>query len=115
MADEQHRPTFAARELIHLAETFFLEFDVADGENLVDNQDFRFEVGCNGEGEAYIHARGIAFDRSVDELLNLGEGDDLVEFLADFRPTHTEDRAVEINVFAASQFGVKSGANLEQA
>ena len=43
MADEQHSPTFAAGDLIHLAETFFLEFRVADGENLVDNQDFRLQ------------------------------------------------------------------------
>src|ERR1700731_3446410 len=54
-------------------------------------------------------------DRRVEEFLDLGEGDDLVEFAFDLDAAHAEDRAVQENVFSTSQFGMKSGANLEQS
>ena len=59
--------------------------------------------------------RRIALDRRVEELLDLGEGDDLVELAADLGAGHAEDRAVEIDVLAAGQLGMKAGADLEQA
>src|SRR5215471_12429386 len=54
-------------------------------------------------------------DRRIEELLDLGEGDDLVEFAFDLDAAHAEDRAVQKDVFATGQFGMKPGANLEQA
>jgi hypothetical protein len=54
-------------------------------------------------------------DRRIEELLDLGEDDDLVEFAFDLDAAHAEDRAVQEDVFATGQFGMKSGANLEQA
>ena len=35
--------------------------------------------GGHGEGEAHIHAAGIAFDRSVNEALDLGKCDNRIE------------------------------------
>jgi hypothetical protein len=88
--------------LVHLAQAFPLKLGVADREHLVHYQDLGFEMGGHGEGEAYIHARRIALDRGVEELLGLGERHDLVEFSANLGAAHTEDRAVEIDVLAAS-------------
>ena len=113
--DDQHGAAVAARHLVHLAKAFFLELGVADGEHLVDDQDLRLQMGGDGEGEAHIHARGIALDRGVEEFLDLGEGDDLVEFLADLGAAHAEDRTIQIDVLPPGQFGVKTGADLEQA
>ena len=59
--------------------------------------------------------RGIALDRRVEEFLDLGEGDDLVELPADLGAAHAEDGAVEIDVLAAGQLGMKAGADFEQA
>ena len=53
--------------------------DVADREDLVDDQDLGLEMGGHGEGQAHVHAAGVALDRRVEELLDLGELDDLVE------------------------------------
>jgi len=39
-----------AGDVTHLAEAFFLEIDVADGEHLVHKKDFRLEMGGNREG-----------------------------------------------------------------
>src|SRR5581483_11763983 len=50
----------------------------------------------------------------IDELFNLGEADDFIELLGDFGPAHAENAAIEKNVFAAAQLGVKSGANLQE-
>ncbi len=62
-----------------------------------------------------IHAAGVAFHRSVEEALDLGEGDDLVEFAADLRALHAEDGAVEKNIFATGELRVKAGADFEEA
>ena len=55
------------------------------------------------------------FDRRIEKPLDLGKSDDLVELLADLRPRHAEDRAVEIDILAAGQFRVKAGADFQQA
>ena len=67
------------------------------------------------ESQADIHARGVALDRRIEKSLDLGKGDDLVEFPADLGPRHAEDRAVQKDVFAAGQLRMKSGADFEQA
>src|SRR6516164_33143 len=114
MAYQEHGSSCMG-DVAHLAQAFLLKFGIADGEHLVNYQDLGFEMGGHRKSEAYIHARRIALDRSVEELLGLGEGDDLVEFSADLGAAHTEDRAVKVDILAAGQFGVKPGANLEQA
>ena len=43
-----------------------------------------------------------------------GEVDDLVELAVDLGLFHAEDRAVEVDVFAAGQFGVEAGADFEE-
>ena len=68
----------------------------------------------DGEGEPQLHAARVALDRRVDEPLDLGELDDLVELALDLAPPHAEDRAVEEDVLAAGQVGVEAGADLEQ-
>src|ERR1700730_16022745 len=67
------------------------------------------------KSEANIHPTAIVFHRRIEEFLDFRKGDDLVEFAADLAPAHTEDRTVEKDVFAASKFRMKTGANLKQA
>ena len=78
VADEQHGPA-VARHVAHLAQALLLEFRVADGEHLVDQQDLGFEVGRDGERQAHVHAARVALDGRVEETLDTGELDDLVE------------------------------------
>src|SRR5258708_4882482 len=72
-------------------------------------------MGCDGEREPNVHAAGIALDRRIEELLDLGEIDDLVELLVDFVPAHAQDGAVEKDILAASKFWMKAGADFEEA
>ena len=61
---------------------FTLKFDVADGEDLVDEEDFGFEMGGDGEGQADVHAGGVVLDGSVNEFFGFSEGHDFVELTA---------------------------------
>ena len=79
VADEQHRAPLLGH-VAHLAQAFALELGVADRQHLVHDQDFRLQVRGHREGQPHVHPAGVALDRGVDELLDFGEGDDLVEF-----------------------------------
>ena len=111
---DEHDGAALAGDFTHLAKATRLEFGVADGEDFVYDQDFRLEVGGHGKGQARIHARAVALDRRVDELLDLREGDDLVELPVDLLLLHAEDGPVEEGILAARQFAVEAHADLEQ-
>ena len=111
--DEEDRPA-AALELGDLAEALALELLVADREHLVEQQDVGLDVRGDGEAEAHVHPGGVGPHGQVDELLELGERDDLVHHLADARAREAVDRAVQEDVLAAGEVGVEAGAELEQ-
>ena len=48
-------------------------------------------------------------------LLDLGEGDDFIEFSPNLLLGHAKDRAVQKDVLAARQLGMKAGAHFQQA
>jgi hypothetical protein len=113
VGDEDDRAA-ALLELEDLAEALALERLVADGEDLVEQQHVCVEVRRDREAEAHVHAGGIGPDRPVDRILELREGDDLVEALADLRAPEAVDRAVEEDVLAAAEVGVEAGAELQE-
>ena len=93
------RPRFG--RLLHLAQALALKLGVADRQHLVDDQDLRLQVRGHRERQPHVHAARVALDRRVDEPLDPGELDDLVELRLDLAPAHAEDRAVEEDVLAA--------------
>src|SRR6266511_1280334 len=101
-------------ELEDLPEALALELLVADGEDLVEEKDVRVDVRRDREPEPHVHPRRIGAYGQVDELLQSGERDDLVELLADVRPLEPVDRAVEEDVLAAREVRMEAGAQLEQ-
>ena len=72
-----------SRDVPHLAEALLLELRVADRQHLVDDENLGLQMRRNGEGEAHVHAARIALHRRVEELLDAGEVDDLVELAVD--------------------------------
>src|SRR5260370_26479695 len=100
MADEQHRsPTDG--DLLDLAEAPLLELGVAHGEHLVDEKDLRLEVGRDRETEPGLHAARVPLDRRVEETLDTGERDDLVESARALRPRPAENDAAHVDILAA--------------
>ena len=79
--DEEHRPAGGA-EVLHPPEAAPLELGVAHGQHLVDEQDLGLEVRGDREREPHVHAARVALHGRVDELLDAGELDDLVEACA---------------------------------
>ena len=79
--DEQDRLA-AALELGELVEALVREALVADREHFVDQQHVGIDVDRDGESEPHVHAGRVGLHRRVDEVLHLGELDDLVEALA---------------------------------
>jgi hypothetical protein len=104
-----------AGNVAHLAKAFFLEINVADGEDLINEEDFRFKVSGNGKSKADVHAGGVVFDLRVDEFFELGKGDDFVELAFDFALAHTEDGAGEKRVLSAGELGMEAGSYFEKA
>src|SRR5215471_17775446 len=104
----------SAGDVAHFAEAFFLEVDVADCENFVDEKDFRLEMCGDGEGQADVHAGRVVLNWRVNEFFEFGKGDDFVELLRDFAASHAEDGTSEESVLAASKLGVKSGADFKE-
>ena len=76
--DEHDRATVLA-EVGDLLSALALEVLVADREHLVDDEDVRVDVDGDGEAEPHVHARRVVLHRRVDEALEPGELDDLVE------------------------------------
>src|SRR5262245_46722724 len=113
VADEQDRPALL-RHLADLAETFPLEGGVADRQHLVDQENLWLEMDGDRERQADIHATRVVLGGGIDELLDLGEADDLVELAADFCPLHAQDRTAEVDVLASSQLTMKPHADLQQ-
>ena len=113
VADEEDG-TSLARDLAHLPQALRLELGVADREHLVDDEDVGVEVSGHREREPHVHPARVALHRRVDELLDAGEVDDLVELGGDLGPAHAENRPVQVHVVPAGQVLVEAGADLEQ-
>ena len=68
---------------------FFLELHVTDGEDLVHDHNFAVQMGGNGECQFHEHAAGIALDRRVDKVANLGELNNFRHLGVNFGAGHT--------------------------
>ena len=64
-----------------------LELLVADGQHLVDEQDVGVDVDGDREAEPHVHARRVVLHRGVDEPLEAGELDDVVEAAVELAPS----------------------------
>ena len=111
--EDDRSPT--ALELGDLAEALALELLVADREHLVEQQHVRLDVRGDGEPEPHVHPGRVRPYRQVDELLELGERDDLVHCFPHARAGEAVDRAVQEDVLATGEVGVEAGPELEQA
>jgi hypothetical protein len=100
MTDEDDGATLAA-ELLDALGALALKALVADRQHLVDQQHFGLHVRRHGESEPNEHSRRIVLHRSVDEVLQSGELDDVVELRGDLFFGQPENRAVHEHVLAA--------------
>ena len=110
----QENRLVAAPKLRKLVETLHRERLVTDGQHLVDEQHLWVDVNRDGEPEPHVHARRVGLDRCVDEVFELGEFHDFVKALHDFALRQAEHDAVDEDVFAARDLGMKACAELDE-
>jgi hypothetical protein len=65
--DEQYRAAVPLY-LRHLVETLLPESCIANGQHLVDDENIGVDMRSHRESKTHAHARGIVFDRRIDEL-----------------------------------------------
>ena len=111
---DEHDRLAVALEGPDALQALALEGLVADREHLVDEQDVGVDVDGHGEGQPDVHAGRVELHRRVDELLDAGEVDDLVEGLLGRAARHAQDGGVEEDVLPAGEVAVEAGAELEQ-
>ena len=104
----------ARAHLVNLAHAALAKIDVADGQGLVHQQNFRVHIDSHSEGQPHHHAARISLDRLVDEVANLGEGFDVLVALVDLPGGQAKNGAVEVDVVASGEFRVESRAQFEQ-
>ena len=91
-----------------------LEVGIADRQHLVDDEYVGIDVDGDRKAEPHEHPRRVVLDRRVDELLEPGELDDVVEPVVHMLAGHTQDGSVEEHVLASAQFRVEPGPEFEQ-
>jgi hypothetical protein len=67
MRHEDDRLAFV-HEPFHGGHAPLLKVGVADGKDLVQQEDVRIEIGGDGEPEPHVHAGRVVLDRHVDEM-----------------------------------------------
>src|SRR4051794_13920263 len=98
MAHKDNRSTALSCYLFHFPEAFFLKFAISDCQDLIDDQDVRFQMGCDGEGQAHIHSGGVMLYRRIEELFDSGKRHDLIELLPRLRSVHAKYGAVKKDI-----------------
>src|SRR5262249_52950563 len=70
---------------------------------------------CHCKGQAQVHAAAVALDWRIQKAFDLCKGHHLVKLRFDLRPGHAENRAIEKDVLATSQFRMETGAHFKEA
>src|SRR5712692_5245218 len=78
MANKQHCAPFLSN-ITHFSQAFSLKACITYREHFINNKDLWLKVCCNRKGKPQKHSTAVAFDRSVNKLINLSKGYDLVE------------------------------------
>ncbi len=113
MRDKHNRAPLAL-EPVELLEALLLKGGVADGQHLVDQQDLGVDLDRGGKREAHQHPRGVVLELQVDELLQLGEGDHLVEAGARLAAGEPEHDRVDDHVVARREVHVEADPQLDE-
>ena len=115
MTHEQHRSPLPFAHILHLANSFLLEFGIAYGEDFVHDEDFRLQERSDSKTETDGHTGAVTLNRRIDVFLTAGEIDDLIELAVNLLLGHTEDSAVHIDILPTRHLAMETCADLEQA
>ena len=113
MTNKQNRPAFACN-ILHFSKALLLKAQIANSQDLINDEDLRPKMCSNSKGQPHIHATGVALYRCINKALNLREINNFVKDRLHLATAHTQEGSVQINIFTAREFRVKTCANFEQ-
>src|SRR3954447_13715035 len=67
------------------------------------------------ESEAHVHPCRVALHRRIEKAPGTGKIDDALERTRDLRLSHTENRAVQVDVLAPGELLVEARSDFEEA
>src|SRR3989442_6508526 len=114
VADDQQCLVLPFYDVFHPVEAFFLEIEVAHGQDFVDDQDIGVYTGRDGEAQTDGHAGTVSLERRIDELLELGKRNDIVHLPADLGPRQPQDCTIYVDVLAPGEIRDKPGTDFNQ-
>src|SRR6478736_4264641 len=91
------------------------ELAVAGGEGVFGHEDFRVDLDGHREAQPGIHAARVRADRSLEELADVGEIDDLVVAASGLLLAPPHDGGVQVDVLAPGELRVEPGTGRDQA
>lgn len=110
----KHNGCLVMLQLIKIIEAFSLEVRITHREHFVNQKDISLRPGRNRESQAHLHAAGVVLQLLIHEGFELGEIDDIVVHFIHFGRTEAAERAAQVDVLAARQFGVEADAELDE-
>src|SRR6266404_1457364 len=92
----------------HFPKTFSLKSHISNRQNLIYDQDLRFQVSSDCKGEPDIHAARVVLYWRVQELVYFGKSDDFIELATYFGTGHSQDSAIQEDIFTSGEFVVEA-------
>src|SRR5438128_340018 len=71
-------------------------------------------MGRHRECKPHVHSARVPFYRCIEKFFDLGKIDDLIKLAFNLSLGHSENSAIQEDVFTSSQLGMKSGADLKK-
>src|SRR6266536_4187873 len=100
--------------LFHLVQALTLERDITDGEDLIHEENGGIHVHGHGEPQTDVHPRRIELHLVVYEVLELGEGHDVVEHAVRLLARQPQERSIQVHVLPTGQLHMESRPQGEQ-
>ena len=94
--------------MAHPGEALLPECIVSHRQDLVHQKQIGVEVRRNGKAQANPHAGAVVLNRAVDEIPDIGEGQDVFEDRFHPASGDPEDGRIDIDVFQAREDGVEA-------
>src|SRR5215469_1689452 len=112
---DQYDSHAARIQFAHLVSRFLPEPRIAHCQNFVYQENFRLKEGGHRESKTNIHSTRVVLDRGIEEFLDFGKRNDLIELAHNLIAPHAEDGSVQEHVFAAGQFRMEASTYFEEA
>src|SRR6185369_16916291 len=81
----------------------------------IHNEYLWLQTGGDAESESHPHARGITLHRRVDKFVHFRESDNLIKLAIHFFLSHPQYGAVQVNVLAPGEIGMKTSSYFQEA